>query len=81
MLRAGLLGGLYLAGFHIVWAFLVLMGWAQPLVNFILQLHMMALPLTGEPFQLLRALELVGLSFLAGCLYGMMFYQVGKKIF
>jgi hypothetical protein len=57
------------------------MGWAQPLVNFILQLHMMALPLTVQPFQLLRALELVGLSFLAGCLYGMMFYQVGKKIF
>lgn len=76
MLRTSLIGGLCLAGFHGVWVFLVLVGWAQPLINVILQLHMMDLPLVVQPFQLSRALGLVVLAFLAGCFYGLVFYLV-----
>ena len=73
MLRTCFMSGLCLSGFHAFWAFLVFMGWAQPLINFILELHMMDLPLTVQPFQLLRALELVVFAFLAGCSYGLVF--------
>ena len=78
MLRASLIGGLCLAGFHGVWVFLVFVGWAQPLINVILQLHMMDLPLVVQPFQLPRAVGLVALAFLAGCFYGLVFYLVGR---
>ena len=80
MLRTCFMSGLCLSGFHAFWAFLVFVGWAQPLINFILGLHMMDLPLTVQPFQLLRALELVVFAFLAGCSYGLVFYHIGKRV-
>ena len=79
MLRTSLTGGLCLASFHMLWALLVFAGWAQPFIHFILQLHMMDLPLTVQPFQLSRAVGLVVLAFLAGCFYGMVFYLFGKS--
>ncbi|CAM8646980.1 hypothetical protein MCEGEM3_02676 [Oxalobacteraceae bacterium] len=81
MLRSSLLCGLCLAGFHAFWVFLVFVGWAQPLIDFILELHMMALPLTVQPFQLFMALELVAFAFLAGCFYGLVFYMIGRVVF
>jgi hypothetical protein len=73
------MGGLCLAGFHLLWVLLVFLGWAQPFIDFVLQLHMMDLPLTVQPFQLSRAVGLVGLAFLAGCFYGWLFYLLGKS--
>jgi hypothetical protein len=79
MLRTSLMGGLCLAGFHFLWSLLVFLDWAQPFINFVLQLHMMDLPLTVQPFQLSRAVGLVVLAFLTGCFYGVVFYLVGKS--
>ncbi|MEO0315669.1 MAG: hypothetical protein RI928_2125 [Pseudomonadota bacterium] len=79
IVRTSLMGGLCLAGFHLLWVLLVFLGWAQPFIDFVLQLHMMDLPLTVQPFQLSRAVGLVGLAFLAGCFYGWLFYLLGKS--
>jgi hypothetical protein len=79
MLRTSLMGGVCLASFHMLWTLLVFLGWAQPFINFDLQLHMMDLPLTVQAFQLSRAVGLVVLVFLAGCFYGMVFYLFGKS--
>lgn len=81
MLRSSLLGGLCLAGFHMFWVFLIFVGWAQPFIDFVLELHMMDLPLTIEPFQFFVALKLVAFAFLVGCFYGLMLYMVGKLVF
>jgi hypothetical protein len=81
MLRSSLLGGLCLAGFHAFWVLLIFVGWAQTFIDFVLELHMMAFPLTLEPFQLFVALKSVAFAFLVGCFYGLIIYMVGKLVF
>jgi hypothetical protein len=79
MLRTSLIGGVCLSSFHMLWSLLVFLGWAQPFINFALQLHMMDLPLTVQTFQLSRAVGLVVLAFLAGSFYGMVFCLFEKS--
>ena len=43
------LGGL-VGGLHLVWAILVVLGWAQPLVNFSQWAHMANMPVVVQPF-------------------------------
>ena len=59
--------GLFLAVVHIAWATLVAVGWAQPLMNFA---HFITPPYHIEPFELLRAVVLVGFVFVIGLLVG-----------
>ncbi len=48
--KVGLALGALIGGWHVVWAFLVAVGWAQWVLNFVLWMHFLKLPYTVEPF-------------------------------
>ena len=58
-MNVGFALGLFIGGWHLLWSVLVALGFAQPLIDFVLQLHMIDLPLTVVPFDLISAIELV----------------------
>jgi hypothetical protein len=68
--RTGLASGLFLAVFHAGWAFLVALGWAQKLMDFIFWAHFITPPYQIEPFEVVRAAILIGVVFLAGAFMG-----------
>lgn len=71
-----LIGGLSLASLHISWIFLVLLGWAQPFMNFIFKLHMLNSPFQVQPFDWGYAFSLISLTFAIGAFYGLILYLI-----
>lgn len=70
--RLGIIVGLLLAIFHAFWAVLVVLGWAQPLMDFVFWAHFITPPWHIEAFTLGRACVLVGFTFLMGAAIGAM---------
>jgi len=68
--KAGLAVGLLFGGWHLLWSLLVLVGWGQPLIDFVLWMHMIHLPLVVGPFELIAAVVLVLLTSLTGYAIG-----------
>jgi hypothetical protein len=68
--KAGLVFGAFLALWHACWSALVALGWAQALINFVLWVHFLSLPLKVEPFDITRAVILVGITFAIGFAMG-----------
>ncbi|HWI14187.1 MAG TPA: hypothetical protein VNT02_08030 [Burkholderiales bacterium] len=66
----GLAFGLFLAGFHALWAILVLIGAAQPVMDFIFRLHMIRPPYVVDPFSFGSATALVIVTGLIGFISG-----------
>lgn len=60
--RAGLVLGVLLGGVHLLWALLVAVGAAQPLMDFIFWLHFIRPVYVVEGFGILRAGALVLLT-------------------
>lgn len=79
LFRSALIGGTSLSSLHFFWLLLVALGWAQALMDFIFMLHMLNSPFQVQPFNLLFALGLIGITFLIGCFYGALFYFVKNK--
>lgn len=67
--KVGLVFGVLLGGWHAVWALLVLTGVAQMMYDFVLWAHMIHLPITIGPFDIVAALTLV--VFTGVCGYAM----------
>jgi len=79
LLQTTLITGLCLSSLHFCWAILVASGWAQPLLDFIFKLHMLSPPFQVQAFNLILAIELLGMTFLVGCFYGALFYLIKSK--
>ena len=71
--RAGLVLGLLLGGFHLLWALLVASGAAQPVMDFIFWLHFIRPVYVIEGFEPLRAAGLVLLTATIGYAIGSSF--------
>lgn len=71
--QLSMISGFSLASLHICWALLVAIGWAQPVIDFIFKLHMLSSPFKVQTFELPLALGLIGITFLIGCFYGIVF--------
>jgi hypothetical protein len=63
--------GALLALSHAFWAVLVLVGWAQPLTDFIFRLHFIEPPWTISPFNWAGAITLVAFTGAVGALVGL----------
>ena len=74
LFQVSIISGFSLASLHICWALLVAFGWAQLVMDFIFKLHMLNSPFQVQPFELPLALGLVGITFLIGCFYGIVFF-------
>jgi hypothetical protein len=68
--HVGLLLGGMMALWHLVWSTLVFLGFAKALLDWIFWLHFINIPVTIEPFDLLRAVLLVIVTFIVGYVSG-----------
>lgn len=62
--------GVALGSWHGAWALLVLAGWAEPILGWILQLHFLELPVEVAPFNASTAIALVVLTTVIGFIGG-----------
>ncbi len=66
--------GLYLGGFmafaHGVWSLLVMVGFAQVILDWVFWLHFLTNPMQVEMFEFTRALMLVAFTFAVGYVVG-----------
>lgn len=67
---------LVFAGIHVVWSLLVVVGWAQPLLDFVTWAHMMETHMVVGQFDLLAALTLVLVAAAIGWGLGTLFATV-----
>lgn len=74
--KAGLVFGLFFAFSHLVWSVLVGLGIAQAWLNFILNMHMINMPITIMPFNLIKAIGLIVLTFVLGYISGFVFAAI-----
>ena len=71
LMQSGLIGGLGLSSLHFIWIVLIILGWAQPLMDFIFKLHMLNSPFQVQPFDWMLALGLLILTFAVGAFGGL----------
>jgi hypothetical protein len=74
--KAGLSVGIVLALWHLMWVTLVAVGWARPIMDFILKLHFIELRYELAPFVIGTAAALVAITFTIGFLFGLVFALV-----
>lgn len=79
-LKAGIAVGVALGLYHLVWASLVALGWAKPLMDFILRLHFIHLDYAIEPFAPGAAAALIGVTAAIGFLFGLVFAIVWNRL-
>ncbi len=68
--KVGLVIGALIAGWHFVWSFLVLLGWAQPIINFVFWAHMIKPVYFVKPFDLVAAVALIVITAVIGYIFG-----------
>ena len=78
--KAGLALGSLTGGAHIVLAFLILVGWAQPLFSFIFWLHMIEPTYTFKAFSWMTAISLVFVTSIIGYIIGRVFGWLWNKV-
>lgn len=57
-------------GYHLLWAIVVAIGWAQPVLNFVFRLHFLTPILVVTPFAWAPAIGLVALTTVIGGVFG-----------
>ena len=72
--KTGLVLGALAGGWHVAWATLVAVGWAQWLLNFVFCLHFLKSPFVVQEFHVWMALILIAVTATIGYVVG---YIVG----
>jgi hypothetical protein len=78
--KAGLILGLIIGGWHLVWSILVASGYAQIVLDFILWLHFIRPVYVVEPFALGRSAILLGVTATLGYLLGCIFAALWNRL-
>mgnify|MGYP000170620084 FL=1 len=72
-IKTGLSTGAMLGLLHFMWAVLVLAGWGQVVLDFVLRLHMIHMTMAVGPFDWVTAAGLVALTASLGFAFGTIF--------
>ena len=79
--KTGLTFAFLISLVHLFWGILVALGIAQALLNFVIKIHMLSLPITVMPFNLVNALMLVVTTFIIGYIFGWLMAFFWNKFF
>lgn len=79
--KTGLTFGLLIGSLHFFWSILVVFGIAQALLDFVLNIHMLSVPITVMPFNLLKAIGLIIVTFIVGYIFGWLMALFWNKCF
>jgi hypothetical protein len=72
-LKAGVTFGALLGVCHLFWALLALLGWAQPLIDFVFWMHLIQPVLVIRPFNLAAAAALTVFASIVGFVVAFVF--------
>ena len=78
--KVALVGAVMLGGWHILWSLLVLVGWAQPLVDFSMWAHMVHTAVIIGPFEVGAAVTVIVVASLVGYAVGYIVATVWNKV-
>ncbi len=78
--KTGLALGLFVGFLHLVWSVLLALGLAEPLMNFIENLHSIDNATMLLPFDLGRSIGLVLLTLVVGYIFGYIFATIWNKV-
>ena len=78
--KAGLALGALLGLWHICWSLLLALGWAQPLMDWIFQLHMIAPIFQVVPFNFGLAIMLIVVTSVIGYLMGWVLAYIWNRV-
>jgi hypothetical protein len=78
--KVGVVFGALSGGFHLCWSLLVLLGWAQPIIDFIFWAHMIRPVYAIQPFNAAAAVTLIILTSAIGYLFGIVAAIVWNKL-
>lgn len=78
--KVGLVFGTVFGGAHVIWALLVLLGWAQSVVDFAFWAHMMDFPPVVMPFDFVASGTLIVFTAVLGYIVGRLIASVWNKI-
>jgi len=79
--KTGLTFGFLISSLHVFWSILVVLGVAQGFVNFVFSIHMFQMPVTVLPFDLVKALTLIIVTFIVGYIFGWLMAYFWNKCF
>lgn len=79
--KTGLTFGFLISFLHLCWSALVAFGLAQALLNFILGAHMVSVSVVVLPFDLVKAVELIVVTFVVGYIFGWLMAFFWNKCF
>jgi len=71
--KAGVAVGTVISLWHVAWVSLVAVGWAKPVLDFVLGLHFIKLDYSLSPYAIATAGELIVLTFVIGAMFGVVF--------
>jgi hypothetical protein len=78
--KVGLVVGALIGGWHLLWVLLVLLHWAQPLIDFVFWAHMIQPIYVIKSFNPLAALTLIVITALTGYVFGLVGGIVWNKL-
>jgi len=78
--KVGLVIGALIGGWHLVWSILVLLHWAQPIIDFIFWAHMIQPIYVIKSFNPLAAITLIVITGATGYIFGFIGGIVWNKL-
>ena len=78
--KVGVVVGALIASWHILWVLLVLLGWAQPILNFVFWAHMIQPVYVVNTFDFKAAITLIGITLLSGYAFGFLGAIIWNKL-
>ena len=79
--KVGMVTGVFFGGLHFVWSLVILVGWAQPLLNFFLMLHMLQPLLVVDSYSVSMMLALVLVTTILGYFIGYLYAIIWNRLY